>query len=729
MFKTLKIWQKLALVAVVMAIPLATLIVLFVNSRNEQIDSARSELTALNYEASLRRVLETLPKHRDLMYLVLSGDPSKLALAETAGRKVDEAFTEASHFDETQGAKLASTEKWNALKTRWNEIKAQTRTAAAAAQAKDNFNRHTELASDVVEHMRYVADRSGLTTDPQLDSYYLWDLMISGAINGAQYSADLRSSTLAVANKGAATVEEAAQLLVLSRQFQFTGALVERDSASMFRYNPALKSALSDSLATAADAASKLNQISQTELSGNVLKVDGRAFSEPGSLAANAYYQLFDKSQKIMSDLVVARIGNLNSQRSTQLGMVLLVALLAVALVYGIWRGINRQVNSMTRTFARISDGDLQARAEVLGNDELGRLAISLNNMTDNTLSLVQGREERDRIQKNITKLLEEVSGVADGDLTQEAEVTADLTGAIADSFNYMIAQLRQIISHVQRTTTQVTSSASDVRHTATKLAEGSEVQAKQIVQASNAIAEMAKSIQQVSHSATQATEVANKALQSAQGGAATVRRTIDGMNAIRTQVQETAKRIKRLGESSQEIGEIVELIGDIADRTSILALNASIQAAMAGEAGKGFGVVAEEVERLAERATEATKKISNLIKSVQGDTNEAIAAMEETTREVVGGSQLANEAGRRLDEIEAVSRQITGLVQSISELSREQAQGSEAVSRNVAGISAYTQQTAAGALQAEESTRRLSDLAVELNSSLKRFKLPKVAA
>ena len=185
----------------------------------------------------------------------------------------------------------------------------------------------------------------------------------------------------------------------------------------------------------------------------------------------------------------------------------------------------------------------------------------------------------------------------------------------------------------------------------------------------------------------------------------------------------------KRLGESSQEIGEIVQLIGDIADRTSILALNASIQAAMAGEAGKGFGVVAEEVERLAERATEATRKISNLIKSVQGDTNEAIAAMEETTREVVGGSQLANEAGRRLDEIEAVSRQITGLVQSISELSATQAQGSEAVSKNVAGISAYTQQTAAGAQQAEESTKRLADLAGELNSSLKRFKLPPVAA
>ena len=724
MFRTLKIWQKLALVATIMAVPLGILIILFVNSRNEQIDAARTELTALDYEASLRRLLETIPKHRDLMNAVLTGDSAKMSLAESAARKVDEAFAETSRLDDGQGAKLAAGERWNGLKTRWTELKAQR-----SLQAKDSFNRHTQMANDVVEHMRFVADRSGLTTDPQLDSYYLWDLMLSGAINGAQYAADLRSATGAVAGKGMATVDEAGQLLLLARQFQFIGALVERNASSIFRYNPALKPALNDSLAGAADAAARLNQVSQTELSGNILKVEGKAFSEPGGQAANAYYQLFDRSQRVMSELVTGRIAGLSGQKSTQLNMVLVVAFLAIALVYWMWRGINRQVNSMTRAFARISDGDLRARAEVLGKDELGRLAISLNNMADTTLSLVQGKEERDRIQNNITKLLEEVSGVADGDLTQEAEVTADLTGAIADSFNYMIAQLRLIISNVQRTTTQVTSSASEVRTTATKLAEGSEIQAKQIVQASTAIAEMARSIQQVSQSATQASEVANKVLQSAQGGGATVRRTIDGMNAIRSQVQETAKRIKRLGESSQEIGEIVQLIGDIADRTSILALNASIQAAMAGEAGKGFGVVAEEVERLAERATEATKKISSLIKSVQGDTNEAIAAMEETTREVVGGSQLANEAGKRLDEIEAVSRQITGLVQSISELSRTQALGSEAVSKNVAGISAYTQQTAVGAQQAEESIRRLADLAGELNSSLKRFKLPKVAA
>jgi twitching motility protein PilJ len=271
----------------------------------------------------------------------------------------------------------------------------------------------------------------------------------------------------------------------------------------------------------------------------------------------------------------------------------------------------------------------------------------------------------------------------------------------------------------------QVTTSAAEVQQTASQLAYGSSTQSTAIAHASSAIADMALSIQNVSHSALQAAEIADRALRDAKGGSETVGKTIDGMNAIRGRVQETSKRIKRLGESSQEIGEIVRLIVDIADRTSILALNASIQASAAGEAGKGFAVVAEEVERLAVRAAESAKKIATIIKSVQGDTTEAVTAMEETTREVVNGSRLANEAGQRLRDIEDVSHQMANLVAGISAASRQQAAGSEQVAKNVEGISQFTRQTANGAQVTEESTRRLVDLAAELNSSISRFRLP----
>jgi methyl-accepting chemotaxis protein len=405
--------------------------------------------------------------------------------------------------------------------------------------------------------------------------------------------------------------------------------------------------------------------------------------------------------------------------------VVLAAVILVVAAAFVLSGGLVRQIRAIGDLFDQIGAGNLEARAPVISRDELGAMAASLNSMLDNTLTLIQSREERDRIQGSIRKLLDEVSGVAEGDLSGEAEVTPDVTGAIADSFNVMIGELRRIIGEVRDTTLQVSSSASEIQTTTEHLAQGSEQQALQILDTTAAVDEMAVSVQQVSETSAQAAAVAEQALANAKTGAESVDKTIQGMNAIRGQVQETSRRIKRLGESSQEIGEIVQLIGDIADRTSILALNASIQAAMAGEAGRGFAVVAEEVERLAERSAEATKRIGTLIKSVQGETVEAVSAMEATTREVVSGSALANDAGRTLGEIESVSNRLSELIQSISLASKQQARGSESVAKSMSEISEVTQQTSAGTKQAAVAIRNLAELADELRESLDRFRLP----
>ena len=388
-------------------------------------------------------------------------------------------------------------------------------------------------------------------------------------------------------------------------------------------------------------------------------------------------------------------------------------------------QSITEPISHIMDLFSQIGMGNYEARAEVTTGDEVGAMATSLNAMLDNTLTLIQTREERDAMQSSIMKLLDEISGVAEGDLTAEAEVTADISGAIADSFNLMIGQLRDIISGVQEATLQVSSSANEVQTTAEHLAQGSEAQAMQIADTSAAVEEMAVSIQQVSENATLSATVGEQALANAQQGTQAVQDTIEEMNRIRDQVQETAKRIKRLGESSQEIGEIVQLIGDIADRTSILALNASIQAAMAGEAGRGFAVVAEEVERLAERSTEATKQITTLIRTIQNETNEAVAAMEATTQEVVAGSQLADQAGQALSEIEGVSNRLAELIQSISLASKQQARGSETLAMSMDEISDVTQQTAAGTKQAAVAISSLALLADELRASVSAFKLP----
>ncbi|MDH4319511.1 MAG: methyl-accepting chemotaxis protein, partial [Desulfobulbaceae bacterium] len=404
----------------------------------------------------------------------------------------------------------------------------------------------------------------------------------------------------------------------------------------------------------------------------------------------------------------------------------LVVAIVVIiALTVLLAKALTKQTDAIMQVFSSIGMGDFEARSPLYTRDELGHVAESLNTMLDNTLTLIQSREERDNIQNSIMRLLEDVSGLADGDLTIDAEVTADVTGAIADSYNFMIEQLRDIIANVQDATLQVSSSANEIQTTAEHLAQGSESQAMQITDTSAAIDEMAVSIQQVSENAATSSQVGEQAKATAAQGTKAVQDTIEGMNRIREQVQETSKRIKRLGESSQEIGEITQLISDIADRTSILALNASIQAAMAGDAGRGFAVVAEEVERLAERSTNATKQIDSLVKTIQSETNEAMTAMETTTQEVVHGTKLTDMAGRALWEIDAVSARLAELIQSISLAAKQQARGSEALSASMVEIAEVTQQTAAGTKQAAVSINNLAVLADGLRDSLSRFKLP----
>ena len=327
--------------------------------------------------------------------------------------------------------------------------------------------------------------------------------------------------------------------------------------------------------------------------------------------------------------------------------------------------------------------------------------------------------------QKAILQLLDELADLAKGDLRVHASVTANFTGAIADSINFAIDQMRRLVANINRLSVQVAGAAESTRTTARGLAEASEHQAQEVAGASHAINDMAVSIDQVSSNAAESAMVAERSVEIANKGAGVVRATISGMDGIRGQIQETAKRIKRLGESSQEIGDIVSLINDIADQTNILSLNAAIQASMAGDAGRGFAVVADEVQRLAERSSAATKQIAALVKTIQTDTNEAVISMEQTTAEVVEGARRAQDAGVALEEIENVSTSLADLIQNISNAARAQASSAGHVSTTMTVIQEFTSQTASGTEQTAKSIGELATLANEMRRSVEGFKLP----
>ncbi|MEN1957447.1 methyl-accepting chemotaxis protein [Luteimonas changyuni] len=380
-------------------------------------------------------------------------------------------------------------------------------------------------------------------------------------------------------------------------------------------------------------------------------------------------------------------------------------------------------------TFGSLSD------TSILGNIwiSIAFLALAALALVGLMRELSRDRRERyettmelnNRNQEAIMRLLDEMGSLAEGDLTVKATVTEDMTGAIADSINFAVEQLRSLVQTITDTSVQVASSAQETQATAMHLAEAAEHQAQEINSASDRINEMAQSINQVSRNSAESADVAQRSVQIATKGAGVVRETIAGMDSIRDQIQETSKRIKRLGESSQEIGSIVELINDISEQTNILALNAAIQAASAGEAGRGFAVVADEVQRLAERASNATKRIETLVETIQSDTNEAVSSMEQTTSEVVAGARLAEDAGTALGEIESVSTSLAALIEGISGASQQQSAAASNITETMNTIQSITAQTSQGANQTAESIGNLAQLAADLRRSVADFKLP----
>ena len=335
-----------------------------------------------------------------------------------------------------------------------------------------------------------------------------------------------------------------------------------------------------------------------------------------------------------------------------------------------------------------------------------------------------EAKRLNDANQAAILRLMNELQSVAEGDLTQEATVTEDITGAIADSVNYTVEELRMLVGSVQNTATRVAQTTSIVDSTSTELLAASTEQLREIRETGKSILDMATRINQVSSQAQESATVARQSLVAAESGLKAVENAIGGMNSIRDQIQDTSKRIKRLGESSQEIGEITDLISDITEQTNVLALNAAIQAASAGEAGRGFSVVAEEVQRLAERSADATRQISVLVKAIQADTQDAVAAMERSTQGVVEGARLSDSAGTALGEIDNVSRRLADLIQQISRSASDEAVQANEVAENIQHIFAVTEQTSDGTRTTAQQVRELSQMAEELRQSVSRFKI-----
>ncbi len=398
------------------------------------------------------------------------------------------------------------------------------------------------------------------------------------------------------------------------------------------------------------------------------------------------------------------------------------------------WRAMAKNTDNLIKAYeAEISATETSTfSASFFGSLALVMLVLMVKAFNDEGLRRSEDADQqrrmaeaaKDATQGAILRLMNEMGDLADGDLTIRATVSEDITGAIADSVNYTVEELAVLVRRINDAADRVTRASNAAQSTSNDLLAATKVQSAEIQGANAAVLEMANSMKTVSASALESARVARASLEAAQKGASAVSNSITGMNEIRTQIQETSKRIKRLGESSQEIGEIVELISDITEQTNVLALNAAIQAASAGEAGRGFSVVAEEVQRLAERSGEATKQIAAIVKTIQTDTHDAVAAMEYSTQGVVEGAKLSDAAGQALNEISSVSQDLARLIQAISSDTQHQADIATKVADSMQDILRITGQTTTSTQQTAVSIGELTELAVELKGSVSGFKV-----
>jgi len=382
-------------------------------------------------------------------------------------------------------------------------------------------------------------------------------------------------------------------------------------------------------------------------------------------------------------------------------------------------------VDNLLVTMDRVAHGDFNARTNIHTGDEFEELGSRFDEMIRRLSALIETEAERDSMQKQLTNLLVVVSNSAEGDFTQRATVTEGALGALADSFNLMVDDLGRLIREVQSVTRQVSESAKEILASTEEMAHGAEEQSIQVTNASAAVEEMAASIRQVANNADSAAEAASKAAEVAQSGGNIVLETIEGMRRIRSTVQDSAQKIKSLGESSNEIGKIVQVIDELASQTNLLALNATIEAARAGDAGRGFAVVADQVRELAERSAKATNDISQLVQTIQAETQEAVHAMEKGTAEVEKGTRLADEAARALEQIRSVVQQSTELIQEISLAAKQQDIASAGVVMAMNEVSQIAKQSLIGSRQSAASATDLVEITKRLSQSVARFKLP----
>ena len=663
--------QILILLGVIFLVPVAITTWFLVQKQRDEIASAEKEIVGAQYTAALRTLSRSAGRYR-----ATSRDAK---LAETVKSNI----AGIDRLESSVGASLGSAAGWARVKAAWGRIETGVE-KMDADQARDAY---AALDAAVTGQMSDVAARSNLLLDPQIEANNLARLMTFDVPALAADIFDLRTMGSAIAQDKSATLEARSAAEVKRLQLLERTSGMRQAFETVYEANADVRTQLQAPSAVALKGAADLSTLLRDRLLRGDNPLPAAEWQAAATKALAAVEALNGAMPAEHRKLIDARIAGLKDFQWRTLGLTAACVVLAL-----------------------------------IGLVVLGRAQIKA--AREREARAAKDEEERQRNQAAILRLLNEMGAVADGDLTAKATVSEEITGNLADSVNLTVGEMRNLVAGVNKTADEVTQGAAGASVVSQRLLTTASNQGEEIRKAGDSVELMTQSIGEVSKSAGQSAEVARQSLVTAERGSQAVQNSIKSMNQIRDQIQETSKRIKRLGESSQEIGEIVELISDITEQTNVLALNAAIQAASAGEAGRGFAVVAEEVQRLAERSSEATKQIGAIVKAIQADTQDAVAAMEKSTQGVVEGAQLSDAAGSALSEIDTVTKELAERIQSIAVSTEMQVDIAREVAKSMHNSLALTSEATMGTNETAVTIKELAARARQLKASVSRFKV-----
>jgi methyl-accepting chemotaxis protein len=732
----LRVWDKLAMVLVALAIPVAVLSYLVTLQGQEKIATATMQSHGIEYLRPLQRLMRELADHRDLNDLLLSGDREAAQKVREQSQRVDQALALVDQADAEYGKSFEADGGWAQIKAKW----ATLRSESARLSAAESLKRHNGLLRDIQSHHVNVAGQSKLLLDPDTQTYYLVDLWVDQVPQMIDMVAKVRNTAsegiLSQVGAGAADAELQGRIAVLREQLGRVDGAVSLAVAA----TPSLRGRLETQMKAVRDSAERLIATASAARpagqAASLKAMTDQVHADAGkAIAAGA--AVLETVEPALREILDVRVAESRTYMMRFVGGGVTLALLAGFLGYVVMQTVTRPLAHLSAVARRVAAGDKQARARLETSDEIGELANQFDRMLDLLDSVLAEQvesarrveKENEQLNSSVITLLQAVAMLSRRDLTVRVPVAEDVTGPVADAINLMTDETANVLTKVVAVAKSVARVSDDIKQQADAVSGMAVEEKHKVKQAAGELDDAARAMAEIAKLAVACNQAAEKAIQTTDTAEQTVLRTVDGINSIRDTIRETEKRIKRLGERSQEIGGVINLINSIAERTHILALNASMHAASAGEAGRGFAVVANEVQRLAENAREATSKISALVSNIQVETADTVGTMNEAISRVVTGTQLAEQAGAQMRDTRSTTAELVGLVQKIDASSRAQAQVALHLVERAGEIQKTSQATSDQLHDQAAQTEKLVRYSGALVESVGVFKLPETSA